>query len=305
MDLSRLRALRELSVRQTMAAVAEALLISPSAVSQQIALLEQETGSQLVERRGRGVRLTAAGLTLLVHAEKIISEIEAAKTDLAELKKVVAGEVRLAAFPSVAAVLVPTAINTLKAMHPQLSIVFEELEPSESLAALRSWQIDAALIDDLNIPTGELDINIETIPVIEDMFHVMLPKNHRLSKSSTVKLKDLTVENWAIDTASPTYTQMITGLCRKAGFEPAIIAHCSGFEVTQSLTKAGCAISIIPGMRANQDLRGVIVKKLQPEIRRKIALATRKGERRQPGIKALVEHICLSAESYKNPKLVR
>ena len=102
MDLGRLRTLRELAVRQTMAAVAQALLVSPSAVSQQIALLEEETGSQLVERRGRGVRLTAAGQKLLVHAERIITEIEAAKTELAELKKVVSGEIRLAAFPSVA-----------------------------------------------------------------------------------------------------------------------------------------------------------------------------------------------------------
>ena len=305
MDLGRLRTLRELAVRQTMAAVAEALLVSPSAVSQQIALLEEEAGSQLVERRGRGVRLTAAGQKLLVHAERIISEIEAAKTELAELKKVVSGEIRLAAFPSVAAVLVPDTIIALRAKYPLLTVKFDELEPTESLAALRAWQIDAALIDDLNIPAGELDINVETMPVIEDVFHVMLPRAHRLAKSPAVKLKDLRAEQWAIDTASPAYTQMIIGLCRKAGFEPAIIAQCGGFEVAQALTKASCAISIIPGLRASHDMTGIAVRKLFPEIRRKIALATRKGEQRQPKLKALKEYIRASALAYKDRELAK
>lgn len=298
MDLNRLRTLRELAVRQTMAAVSEALFISPSAVSQQLALLEEETGSQLIERRGRGVRLTAAGQMLLVHAERIILEIEAAKTDLAEMKKVIAGEVRLAAFPSVAAVLVPRAIIGLKAKHPSLQVKFDELEPTESLAALRSWQIDAALVDDLNIQAGNLDINVETFPVIEDVFHVMLPKLHKLARQPSVALKDLQHEQWAIDTASPIYVQMIRFQCHKAGFEPIIAAHCNGFEVVHALTKAGCAISIIPGLRAGHDLKGVSVRKLRPEIRRKISLATRKGEQRQPGVRALIEEIKGAAADY-------
>lgn len=300
MDLGRLRTLRELSKRQTMAAVAEALLISPSAVSQQIALLEQETETQLIERRGRGVRLTAAGQKLLIHAERIIMEIEAAKTDLAEMKKIIAGEIRLAAFPSVAAVLVPPTIVSLKTKHPQLVVKFEELEPTESLDGLRAWQIDAALIDDINIPAGDLDLNFETVPVIEDVFHVMLAKSHPLARRASLPLKELRDEQWVIDTASPAsaYTNMITGQCRKAGFEPMIAAHCHGFEVAQALTKAGCAVSIIPGLRASHIAGGIAVRKLQPEIRRKIALATRKGEQRQPGLKALVEEIRAAAEKY-------
>lgn len=105
MDLTRLRTLRELSVRGTMAAVAEALGISPSAVSQQIALLEAELGIALVERRGRGVHLTPAGARLVLHAETVIGVIEEARTDIAELKRTVAGELRVSAFPSVAAAL--------------------------------------------------------------------------------------------------------------------------------------------------------------------------------------------------------
>src|ERR1700741_2116263 len=147
MELGRLRTLRELSIRKTMAGVAEALLISPSAVSQQLAQLEGEVGVQLVERRGRGVRLTPAGVQLAAHAEQVIRILEGAKAEIAELKRVVAGELRVAAFPSVAAALIPQTISTLETDHPQLSILFEELEPAEGLAALRAWQTDAAIID--------------------------------------------------------------------------------------------------------------------------------------------------------------
>ena len=111
MDLARLRALRELSIRKTMAAVAEALYVSPSAVSQQIALLEQEVGIALIERRGRGVELTPAGKQLVERAERILIELESARADIAELKKVIAGELRVAAFPSVASAVVAGAIH--------------------------------------------------------------------------------------------------------------------------------------------------------------------------------------------------
>lgn len=291
MDLARLRTLRELSVRQTMAAVAEAMRISPSAVSQQLAQLEDEVGIQLLERRGRGVRLTAAGVRLASDADRIIAIVEGAKADLAEMKHVVAGELRVAAFPSVAAALLPQTIRNLAQSHPQLGVTFEELEPMEGLWALRAWQTDAAIIDDLNVPAGAIDAAIETQPIIQDVFHVMLPMSHRLAGQATVTLKHLRREKWAIDTASTTYTQMLVEACRKAGFEPDIIARSKGLEVTLSLVRGGCAIAISPGLRANNDLHDVRVKKLAPEIRRTISVAYRRSERRHPALAALLREI--------------
>src|SRR5579872_2087544 len=114
MDIARLRTLRELSIRHTMAAVADAMLVSPSAVSQQVAQLELEVGLQLIERRGRGVRLTLAGNRLAAHAERVIAALEHARAELAELKGVIAGELRIAAFPSVAATLIPPTMRELQ-----------------------------------------------------------------------------------------------------------------------------------------------------------------------------------------------
>jgi DNA-binding transcriptional LysR family regulator len=297
MDLGRLRALRELAVRKTMAAVAEALLVSPSAVSQQISLLEQEVGIKLIERRGRGVELTVAGQNLVRRADRIFSEIESARADIAELKQVIAGELRVAAFPSVAAAVIPGTIRALSTEHPQLTIQFDEMEPEQSLAALRSWQTDVAIIDDLNVPPGALDPNIETIPLLEDVFNVMVGLDHPLAESPWATLEDLREERWVIDTASSNYTRMFTEACQAVGFMPKIVARCSGFEVTVALIREGCAIAILPGLRASHDLEDVWVCRLTPEIRRKISIAFRKGEKRSPALQAFLAQVQAKARA--------
>jgi DNA-binding transcriptional LysR family regulator len=291
MDLSRLRALRELSIRHTMAAVAEALGVSPSAVSQQLALLEDEVGIRLVERRGRGVIITPAGQRLVARAERIFMELESARADIVELKRVVSGELRVAAFPSVAAALIPRVVRELAALHPQLTVQFDEMEPAESLAALRSWQTDVAIIDDLNVPAGMLDSNIETIALAEDVFNVMVSKTHRLAERATVGLDELRAERWAIDTASETYRRMLADACHAMGFKPNIVARCRSFEVTLALIREGCAISMLPGLRASYDLEDVWVCKMVPEIRRRISLAFRKGEKPSPALQAFLTQI--------------
>jgi DNA-binding transcriptional LysR family regulator len=295
MDLARLRALRELSFRRTMAAVADALHVSPSAVSQQIALLEADLGVALVERRGRGVHLTLAGQHLVERAERIFAEVESARADIAELKKLIAGEIRVAAFPSVAAALIPATVRELLQLHPHLTVQFDEMEPAESLAALRSWQTDIAIIDDLNIPAGALDPNVETIPLMEDVFNVMVPKQHALADRATVTLQELRDERWAIDTASETYTRMLAAACQAEGFTPQIVARCRGFEVTVALIREGCGISILPGLRASHHLQDVRVCRITPEIRRRISLAFRKGEKRSPALQAFIQQIAAQA----------
>jgi DNA-binding transcriptional LysR family regulator len=288
MDLGRLRTLRELSIRKTMAAVSEALYVSPSAISQQLTLLEQEAGASLIERRGRGVALTAAGQVLVEHAERVFAELETAKADIQKLENLVAGDIRIAAFPSVAAAIMPSAIRDLKRQHPLLNIGFDEMEPEESLSALRTWQTDIAIIDDLNVLAGALDPGIETVPLAEDVFLVMMGREHPLAEKPDVTLNELRDESWVIDTASSNYTSMITQACQGSGFDPRIVARCKGFEVSVALIREHCGISILPGLRASRDLTDVEVRPLKPEIRRRISLAFRKGQSHSPLIRAVV-----------------
>ncbi|MFC5421513.1 LysR substrate-binding domain-containing protein [Bosea eneae] len=289
MDLGRLRTLRELSLRKTMASVAEALLISPSAVSQQIALLEDEAGVELVERRGRGVRLTPAGLRLVEHAGRVIGILEEAKTDLAELKKTVAGELRVAAFPSVAASLIPPTIRALSQRFPDLVAMFEESEPVDSLAALRAWQTDVAIIDDLTTSAGLAEAQVETLHLFDDRLQVLLPPDHRLADQAHISLQELATERWALDTTSATYSDVIVAACQEAGFEPIINGRCHSFEVVRAMVEAGCSVSINPGLRGRDYIGTLLLKEIRPTITRRIFVAFRSGELRNPAVAGFVE----------------
>ena len=298
MDIARLRTLRELSLRQTMAAVAEALRISPSAVSQQIALLESEAGLPLIERRGRRVRLTQAGQRLVAHAERVIAVLEDAKTELAELKQAVTGELRVAAFSSVAAALIPQTMKALERRHPQLTLVLEEMEPMDSLAALRAWQADVALVDDLTVP-ATAEPNIERIPILDDLLYAVLPNGHPLAARAKVAIAELREERWAMDTAFNTYSDVIIRACQAAGFDPAVNGKCGGFEVVQPLIEQGCSVAILPGLRVGRRSGKFCVRKLTPEIRRRIFVAFRRGERRHPAIAAFLDQLQKCAKAYR------
>ena len=303
MDVARLRTLRELALRQTMAAVADALRVSPSAVSQQIALLEAEAGLPLIERRGRRVRLTEAGHRLVAHAERVIAVLEDAKTDLAEMKQAVAGELRVAAFSSVAAALIPQVMQALERRHARLTIVLEEMEPVDSLAALRAWQTDVALIDDLTVPAGMTEPNIERIPILEDQLYAVLPNGHPLAKRARIAIADLRAERWAMDTAFNTYSDVIIKACQAAGFDPIVNGKCSGFEVVRPLIEQGCSVAILPGLRVRGRAGRFHVKKLTPEIRRTIFVAFRRGERRQPALAAFLTELEKSAKALRAASL--
>lgn len=288
MDFARLRTLRELSLRKTMASVADAILVSPSAVSQQIALLEAEVGIELVERRGRGVSLTPAGARLVEHTERVIAILEEAKTDLAELKRIIAGELRVAAFPSVAASLIPQTIMSMAANYPALRTTFAELEPVEGLAALRAWQTDVAIIDDLTTGTAMPGPGIELVHLLDDTLHVLMAPTNPLSKRPHVTLSDLRGENWALDTTANDYSGVIAQACRDVGFEPMINGRCHGFEVVRAMIAAGCSISIQPGLRWRDSTGELTIKALRPAITRRISAAFRRGEGRNPAVKAFV-----------------
>lgn len=277
-----------------MAAVAEALRLSPSAISQQLTLLEAEAGVQLIDRRGRGVTLTPAGERLVLHAERIVSVLEEAKTDLAELRRVVVGDLRVAAFPSIASVLIPETMRDMQKSYPRLAVILEEMEPANGLAALRAWQADVALVDDLTIPAELAESTTETLYLTTDLLYAILPLSHPLSEREDISLMDLSGEQWAFDTASSTYAEVIIKSCRMAGFEPSVNAKCNSFGLVLSLVQNGCSVSILPGFRIREH-SDICIRKVVPEVRRRIFVAYRRGERRNPAIAAFIAQLQANA----------
>lgn len=291
MEVGRLKALLELARSGTMAAAAGALHLTASAVSQQIAQLEEDAGIELTERIGRGVRLTPAGRALVAHAERVMVVLDEARSELAGLRREIVGELRVAAFPSIASLVLPDTVKRLGLAYPRLEIGLEELEPIDAVAALRAWRTDIALIDDLSIEARKDRENIELVPLTEDVLYVALAMDHPLSKRRSLGVADLRHEAWAMEATWSTFGGFVIDLCRRAGFEPRINAKCRGSEMVEAMVASGCSVSVAPSLRVLKAPAGVAWIKLKPEVRRKIYVAYRRGERNHPAIKAFVEEI--------------
>lgn len=291
MDLNRLKALREVARCGTMAAAAEALFLTPSAVSQQISQLEDEVDVALTERRGRGVRLTPAGEALVAHTERIMVVLDEARSEVARLKREIAGELRVAAFPSIAAAVMPDTLKALRLVFPRLQVVLEEMEPLDGLAALGSWRADVAVIDDMSVLLGRSHHNVAFTPLVEDTLFVLLPARHELAKRASLTVSDLRHLDWALDSTSSAFGEFITNLCRRAGFEPRLNARCKGFEMVAAMVSSGASVSIVPGLRLAAPLGGTKAVRLRPDVRRKISVAYRQGERGHPAVKVFLEEL--------------
>ncbi|OZI34202.1 LysR family transcriptional regulator [Bordetella genomosp. 10] len=291
MDLSRLKVLRELSRCGTMAAAAQALYLSPSAVSQQVAQLEIEAGVSLTERRGRGVVLAPAGQALVGYAERILVVLDEAKSEMAQLRKEIAGELRVAAFPSIACVVLPQTMKALVQLFPRLHVVLEEMEPSDGLAALRSWRVDVAIVDDLSTVLEGRPEGLDRVALTEDVLYALLPAGHPLAAKHSVSITDLRNASWALDATSSAYGDFIVNLCRRTGFEPRLNAACSGFQMVSAMVAAGCSVSVAPGLLLHKKIPGIKAVKLRPEVRRSISVAYRSGERNHPSVKLFTEEL--------------
>src|ERR1035441_9913731 len=136
LNVARLKVLKEVAYRGSFSAAAEALSYTQSAVSQQIATLEAETGMALLERHPRGVSLTAAGQTLVGHAEGILARLDAAEAALAAIAGLRGGRLRMASFPTAGATLMPLAIATFRASYPEIELTLAEGEPQDIVERL-------------------------------------------------------------------------------------------------------------------------------------------------------------------------
>lgn len=290
LNLSRLHLLSELAVLGTIAKVAEAVNLTRPAVSQQLAILEQETGTVLFERSGRGVQLTLAGESLVARAGKVLDLVSEIESDLASAKGSVAGEVRISAFGSVATTFIPAVFESLIREYPQLDLRFEELEPGESLKAAAAKQVDLALVDD-SISAEALSSMLYFRPVYEDHFAAVMAASHRLAGASSIGMNDLEVENWAINRNAQTYKTQIVNACHEAGFTPRVVASCRNMAATLEMVRTGYVITVLPALalRAVAAEAAFSVIPVHPLMVRRIFVAMAQGTFRRPAIAAVLK----------------
>jgi DNA-binding transcriptional LysR family regulator len=289
LDVRRLHMLRELSERGTIAATAEALGYTPPAVSQHLAALERQVGVALLERQGRRVALTPAARLLVGRTERVLAELEAAEAELAAENGELRGSVRLAAFPTAAATLVPGAMATFAARHPGAEVLLSELEPEDALPALKLGEADLAIVHEYDFsPRGD-DASIELTPLIDDDLFVAVPADHRAA-GDEVALADLAGERWVAGYLDTACHRVVVTACRAAGFEPRIGARTNDFRVVLALVAAGQGVALVPGLAFDTPPAGVcLARPAGRRLKRRVLAAVRAGGGGHPAVVALLD----------------
>jgi DNA-binding transcriptional LysR family regulator len=275
LNVGRLRVLCEVAATGSFSAAAESLSYTQSAVSQAIARLEAETGTTLVVRDPRGVRPTAAGATLVEHAETIFAQIEAAEEDLAAVMGVRGGRLRVASFPSAGATLMPLAVAAFRERHPDVSLSLAEGEPEEVAPRLRAGEFDLALLFEFPGAGEPPTAGLRTHLLLEDPMHVALPGAHPLAAKPALSLADLGAEDWVQTSAQSPCARHVVRSCLAAGFDPRVTFESDDYETVQGLVAAGVGVALIPRLALTRVHAGIVVRALAPKSpARKVVAAT-------------------------------
>jgi DNA-binding transcriptional LysR family regulator len=273
LDVRRMRVLREVAVRGSFSAAAEALSFTQSAISQQIAALEREAGSRLVERSARGVRMTDAGRALVCHADAILARLADAEDELQAIAGLRGGRLRLAAFPSACATLMPLAVARFRERHPGVDLSLHPAEPDDGLRMLRTGEADIALSIEATFATrGPSDVH--TVTLLDDPMYIMLHRDHPMAGRARLRLTDLAGDSWMIGTTGTCPdVSIFLRACQTAGFEPRIAFNLDDYHAIQGFVAAGMGVSFIPDLALVAVRDDVVVRSLgaRPPVRRIVA----------------------------------
>jgi len=299
MNLGRLKVLQEVVNRGSFSSAAHALSYTQSAVSQAVARLEAETGATLVIRDRRGVRVTAAGATLVEHADAIFAQVEAAEADLAAVLGLRGGVLRVASFPSAGATLIPAAVATFRERHPGVSLTLAEGEPEEIAPRLRAGEFDLALLFEFPGVRERPGTGLRTIQLLEDPMHVALPADHPLAAKPALALSDLREEDWVQTSAASPCARHVVRSCLGAGFEPHVTFETDDYETIQGLVAAGVGVALVPRLALTRLHSGIVVRELAPRSpARRVIAATKVGPGVAPAARPMIEVLSDVAQRY-------
>jgi DNA-binding transcriptional LysR family regulator len=283
LDVKRLRILREVAQQGSFSAAGEALYLSQSAVSQQIATLEREVGMQLLDRTREGPKLTDAGRVLVSHAEAAIARLDEAERELAAIAGLEGGELRLASFPSASATVLTEAVSIFHRRYPKVRLSVADAEPEESLPRLRAGALDLALTFDYpSVPHAD-ERDLDRTLVLTESMHLALPANHDLACRQVVPLTEFEDTEWLCGSRPSTCGEVVFRACRDAGFEPRIGFESDDYHVMQGFIAAGLGVTLLPDLALATLRSDLVVRPTDPPApKRRVWAATRAEGARSP-----------------------
>ena len=299
LDVKRLRILREVAEQGSFSAAGEALYLSQSAVSQQIATLEREVGMQLLDRTREGPKLTDAGRVLVSHAEAAIARLDEAERELAAIAGLEGGELRLASFPSASATLLTEAVSTFHRRHPAVRLSVADAEPEESLPRLRAGELDLALTFDYTSRPEQDERDLDRRLVLTESMHVAVPKSHELASRSVVPLAELADVEWLCGSRPSTCGEVIFDACRSAGFEPRIGFESDDYHVMQGFIAAGLGVTLLPDLALATLRSDLVVRPTDPKPpERRVWAAARAEGSRSPATEEMLSILVEVGKSF-------
>lgn len=289
LDVERLRALHAVAKHGSVRGAAEALHVTTSAVSQQVAKLERETGQVMLERHGRGVRLTDAAQLLAEHADRILSMVEQAASDLEAICGAAVGELSIGAFPTAARGMLPPALRALDESQPQLHVWLREMEPHEAVPLVERGRYDMAIVQDwFNVPLA-IPEGLAKAPILDDQADIALPAGHPLASRDRVDLDELSGEPWISQSPGAICRDWLIHTLRSRGFEPHL-AHMADEYATQlALVAAGLGIAVLPRLGRCDVPSGVTIVQVTPALTRHVYAIWRQEAARRPAIRVTVD----------------
>lgn len=299
LDVRRLRVLRELAERGTVAATAEALAFTPSAVSQQLSALEREAGVPLLEREGRRLALTDAGRTLVTHADAVLAQLEAAEAELAAASQEVTGTLRVAAFSSFARSILPRATAAMLRHHERLDVHVRDAEPQDSLPLLRLGEVDVVLAQRFPYVPREYGPAFHVVELFDDPLHLATGPGHH---DASARFADLAGRPWVAGHPDTSCHAIVVHACRAAGHEPRIVAFSNDFAVVSALVGEGVGLALIPTIAHDQAPSSVRLRPLDPPLSRQVLAVTRSGAERRPAVAAFLEELRAACDAWASAR---
>ncbi|MFF2569328.1 LysR family transcriptional regulator [Streptomyces sp. NPDC058084] len=291
-DLHRLRLLRELKHRGTLAAVAAALSYAPSSVSQQLAQLETEVGVALLEPVGRRVRLTEQAEILVAHTEAVLERLERAEADIAASLTELTGTLRVASFQTAALALVPAALDLLRERHPKLRVHVTQREPERTLPALQARDFDLVLAEEYPDHPGPRRPELEQEALLDDPLRLALPPSRAAAcpGGPSAALRSLADHPWVMEPEGTPARHWAVTLCRTAGFEPDVRFETTDLLLHRRLVEQGHAAAFLPDLVWSGRPQTVALRRL-PRGRhiRRVLTVTRRGGSGHPAVVACRE----------------
>lgn len=288
LDVRRLQVLRAVITSGSISAAARNLGYTPSALSQQLSVLEREAGLSLLERIGRGVRPTAAGTLLSEHAEVVCTQLAKAEAALSDLREGRTGRLSIRYFATAGAALVPPAVAALRREFPGIQVDLKLSEPDDPLPEVEAGEADVAIVV---FPRSRPPARgVELVHLLDDPYRVVLPRNHPLTRKRVLDLGDLADENFIGNEwpAGPCLDIMLDA-CGAAGFAPNFIVESEDYQTAQGFVAAGLGVSLMPELALGSPHPGVAVRRVRnPEPVRVIHGAIAARARDQPAVRSLL-----------------